>query len=89
MGYTMRTADGWRFTAWVPMNANTSRVDWSRRVYDELYDLRGAAAAGNSFDFDGMSINVAGEHTTLVSQLRTYAFSEPSLISSWFATGEL
>ena len=81
MGYTMRTADGWRLTAWVPMNANTSRVDWSRRVYDELYDLRGAAAAGNSFDFDGMSVNVAGGHPKLVSQLRAQL---REAVDSWY-----
>jgi len=69
MGYSMRTVDGWRFTAWVPMDANTSRVDWSQQVYHELYDLRDAAAANNSFDFHGMSLNVANEHVTIVEQL--------------------
>ena len=69
MGYSMRTADGWRFTAWVAMDANTSRVDWGRTVHHGLYDLRGAAAAGYSFDFDGMSSNVAAEHADLVAKL--------------------
>ena len=69
MGYSMRTADGWRFTAWVPMDQNSSRVDWTRKTYHELYDLRGASAAGNSFDYDGMSVNVAGEHADVVTTL--------------------
>jgi len=81
MGYTMRTADGWRFTAWVPMNANTSRVDWGRKVWHELYDLRGLAAAGNDFDFDGLSVNVAGQHTDLVAQLHGEL---KAAVDSWY-----
>jgi len=81
MGYTMRTADGWRFTAWVPMNANTSRVDWSRQVYHELYDLRGASAANNSFDFDGMSLNVASDQVALVEQLHEQL---QEAVESWY-----
>ena len=38
MGYSMRTGDGWRYTAWVRMNPNTSRVDWARYVHHELYE---------------------------------------------------
>ena len=38
-------------------------------MHHGLYDLRGAAAAGYSFDFDGMSSNVAAEHDDLVAKL--------------------
>ena len=40
MGYTMWTAEGYRYTAWAPMNASTKRVEWGGEVHDELYDLR-------------------------------------------------
>lgn len=36
MGYTMRTAEGWRYTLWAPMNATTQRVDFNGTLYDEV-----------------------------------------------------
>lgn len=81
MGYSMRTADGWRYTVWVPMDANTSRVDWTRKVYHELYDLRGATKSGNSFDFDGMSENVASDQISLVEQFHEQL---KQAVKSWY-----
>ena len=67
MGYSMRTADGWRFTAWVPMDNATSRVDWTKPVEHELYDLR--TDPGSDFDFDGYSENVASQHPEMVEAM--------------------
>ena len=41
----------YRFTAWVPMDNSTARVDWGAEVLYELYDLQGDT--GSDFDFDG------------------------------------
>ena len=56
MGYTMRTAAE-RFTAWVPFDNATLRVDWNRSVALELYDL--TDDDGRDFDFAGYSSNLA------------------------------
>ena len=58
MGYTMRTVDR-RFTAWVPWNNLTLRVEWNntQAMGLELFDL--AADTGRDFDFAGYSTNVA------------------------------
>ncbi|EGD76787.1 iduronate sulfatase [Salpingoeca rosetta] len=65
MGYTMRTGD-YRFTAWVPFDNTTMRVDWNRTAAYELYDL--TADTGRDFDFDGFSVNLANNasYATLV-----------------------
>ena len=39
MGYSMLTAEGFRYTCWVQMDHVTARVDWTRETFDELYDL--------------------------------------------------
>ena len=58
MGYTMRTEDR-RFTAWVPWNNLTLKVEWNntQAMGLELYDL--TADTGRDFDFAGYSTNVA------------------------------
>jgi len=82
MGYSMRTADGWRYVAWVPMDNKTQQVDWSGakgQVYDELYDLRNKSFS--DFDFDGLSLNVADEHADLTSNFRTQM---KAYVKSWY-----
>ena len=50
-------------------------------MHHGLYDLRGAAAAGYSFDFDGMSSNVAAEHADLVAKLHEEL---RAAVESWY-----
>lgn len=40
MGYTM-TNSKYRFTAWVPWDNTTMKVDWSRTAAKELYNITG------------------------------------------------
>ena len=65
MGYTMRTENA-RFTAWVPFDNKTLRVDWSpagssdgRQIKLGYYNLTGAT--GRDFDNPQLSKNLAGE----------------------------
>ena len=74
-----RSADGWRFTAWVPMDNATARVDWSRPVQHELYDLRGDD--GSDFDFDGYSVNAAADHPALVQKMHAEL---RAAVDSWY-----
>jgi hypothetical protein len=60
MGYTMRTATR-RFTAWVPFDNTTQRVDWNKSAMVELYNL--ANDTGRDFDFAGYSLNLATSPT--------------------------
>lgn len=82
MGYSMRTPE-WRFTAWVPMGANSSRVDWSKRVYHELYDVDGDGMGGKplDFDWDGYAVNVAAHHPELVKRMHAEL---KSAVDSWY-----
>ena len=78
MGYTVRTPQ-WRYTAWVPMDNATARVDWTRPVADELY-----AVAGDTpydFDFAGYAANVASSHLDVVSELRDDLRRE---VATWY-----
>eukprot|EP01062_Namystynia_karyoxenos_P073788 TRINITY_DN70617_c0_g1_i1.p1 TRINITY_DN70617_c0_g1~~TRINITY_DN70617_c0_g1_i1.p1 ORF type:complete len:542 (+),score=138.58 TRINITY_DN70617_c0_g1_i1:75-1628(+) len=80
MGYSLRTATQ-RFTAWVPMDANTSRVDWSQPVAHELYLLQDDKGA--DFDFDGYSLNVAeqDQYKDVVAQFHEELKQE---VLSWY-----
>ena len=43
MGYTIRTADGWRYTRWMPWTGGVKKgasVNWDGAVGEELYDNR-------------------------------------------------
>lgn len=79
MGYTMITAEGWRYTVWVEMNNMTSRVNWTRPVFDELYDL--TADLLNDFDFDAYAVNVASAHPELVTTMREQLHAA---VDSWY-----
>ena len=79
MGYTMRTAEGYRYTAWAPMNASTKRVEWGGEVHDELYDLR--ADKGDDMDYDGYDENVAPKHADVVARLRKELVAA---VESWY-----
>ncbi len=75
----MRTAEGWRFTAWVAMNGATRRVDWTKTVAHELYDLR--ADRGDDFDFDAYSVNVAAKQPQLVATMHDEL---KAAVESWY-----
>ena len=53
------------------------------QVHHELYDLRGAAAAGNPFDNEHLSLNVAAQpqHAELVSRLHSQL---KEAVDSWY-----
>jgi hypothetical protein len=81
MGYSMRTA-AWRFTAWLPFDNATLRVDWrAGPAATELYDL--ASDDGRDFDFAGYSDNVAGkaEHA---ATLRKLLGELEAAVQSWY-----
>ena len=73
--YSVRTINR-RFTAWVPFNNSTLRVNWNRtsEALFELYDLTGDT--GRDFDFDAYSTNLAvdksygAEVANLLAELR-------------------
>ncbi|EDQ89668.1 uncharacterized protein MONBRDRAFT_25248 [Monosiga brevicollis MX1] len=69
IGYTIRDHN-YRYTAWVPFDNSTMRVDWSRLQAEELYDL--SDFDGRDFDYDGIYGNVAGNstHQATVKRLR-------------------
>ena len=67
MGYTMLTPEGWRFTAWVPMDRATARADWARPTFHELYNL--TSDAHTDFDLDAFSLNLAPAQPALVARL--------------------
>lgn len=58
MGYSVRTNTA-RFTAWVPFDNTTMRVDWNRTelMRQEYFNL--SADTGRDFDFPGYSLNLA------------------------------
>lgn len=66
MGYTMllppnaTTGTTFRFTAWVHMDPETNRTDWSKPVTYGLYD-EGLDSGRQNFDDAGMASNLAGD----------------------------
>ena len=79
MGYSMLTADGWRYTVWVPMDHATSRVDWTRPTFDELYNQ--TQDKGESFDFAEYSNNVAPQFPAKVNEYRAFM---QAAVESWY-----
>ena len=78
-GYTMRTSDGWRYTLWAAMDNATARVDFSRPLFDELYDQ--SLDAGDDFDFDAYADNVAAQFPARVATLRAAMIEA---VRSWY-----
>lgn len=78
IGYSMRS-DSWRFTAWVPFDNSTMRVDWSRLAATELYDLQGDD--GSNFDFDGYNVNVAAAHNATCAEMLEEL---KAAVNSWY-----
>jgi iduronate 2-sulfatase len=79
MGYSMMTPDGWRYTAWLPMNHTSGKVDFNRGVSEELYDL--SADTHVDFDYDPYSTNIANQFPDKVTTYRTTLFEA---IQSWY-----
>lgn len=80
MGYTMRT-DAFRFTAWVPFDNTTDRVDWNATASYELYDL--SEDNGTSFDFPGYSVNLA-THPSYGNHVRAFANQLQAAVNTWY-----
>ena len=78
MGYSVRSYDGWRYTAWLPMNPITGRVNWAGMVSNELFDLRGDI----SFDHKGQSVNVADQYPDRVHAMRNEL--EQTMRLNWY-----
>jgi arylsulfatase A-like enzyme len=78
MGYSMRTHDGWRFTAWVPMRGG--RASWTDKVQYELYDLRGGSM---TFDHPGQNTNLAGS-AHVASLVRKYHSELEATVKTWY-----
>jgi arylsulfatase A-like enzyme len=79
MGYSVRTAEGWRYTLWAPMNATTARVDFDGPLFDELYDQR--SDKGADFDLDAYSENVVGGNPVTAAALRRELIAA---VRSWY-----
>lgn len=79
MGYSVRSAEGWRYTLWAPMNHTTLRVDFSKPLYDELYDQRGDS--GEDFDLDAYASNVASTFPAVAAGLKQELIAS---VLSWY-----
>jgi iduronate 2-sulfatase len=80
MGYSMRTAEGWRYSLWAPMNHTTSRVHFDPALCaEELYDQRGDAGA--DFDLDAYYFNVATLFPAVAAELRKELIAA---VQSWY-----
>ena len=78
-GYSMRTFDGWRYTLWAQMENATARVNFSKPLFDELYNQ--TLDEGDDFDLDAYALNVAAQFPARVASLRA-ALIEAVL--SWY-----
>ena len=76
----MRT-DAFRFTAWVPFDNTTDRVDWNATASYELYDL--SEDNGTSFDFPGYSVNLA-THPSYGNHVRAFANQLQAAVNTWY-----
>ena len=81
MGYSMRTAD-MRFTAWVPFDNATLRVDWNHPGQAlELFDLSGDD--GRDFDNAAYSANIAADPARSQDVNRLLAELKAA-VASWY-----
>lgn len=83
MGYTMRTTD-YRFTAWVPFDKTTLKVDWSRLTNDgalELFNL--TSDTGRSFDYPGYSHNLVN-NPAYQELKKKYLEDLKDAVQSWY-----
>ena len=80
----MRT-DTWRYTAWVPLGANGTRVDWGASgVHHELYNLSADGVGGTplDFDYDGYSVNLAAGEPGLIEDI--FFPRLQAAVASWY-----
>ena len=79
MGYSVITPDGWRYTLWASMDNATERVDFTKPLFDELYNQ--TDDTGSDFDHDSYFYNVAQQNADRVADLRA---SLIAAVETWY-----
>ena len=82
MGYTIRTADGWRYTRWMPWTGSVKKgasVNWDAAVGEELYDHRNQSGL-SYFTSEVHNLATAPEHAAQRAAL------EAALRAGWRAS---